>query len=236
MAYVIAGNCIKDDVCIEVCPADCIHPTPGDPDFETAEQLYIDPDDVHRLRRLRRGVPGRRDLRRPRGAREVRLRARPERPVLRAAQGRPRCEPAAGGHRRRRAGGRLRGRPAAARRRRARGGPVRAPAHPVGPAARRRCARPPRDQAPGRDLRPRRAGPALPLPGQRGGGQGHLARRPDAPLRRGRLRGGRPDRQVAGHPRRGPARLAAGHRFRGLVQRPPGPPRAGPAAVAASAR
>jgi ferredoxin len=44
MAYVIAGNCIKDDVCIEVCPVDCIHPKPGDPDFETAEQLYIHPD------------------------------------------------------------------------------------------------------------------------------------------------------------------------------------------------
>ena len=43
MTYVIAGTCIKDDVCIEVCPADCIHPKPGDPDFETAEQLYIDP-------------------------------------------------------------------------------------------------------------------------------------------------------------------------------------------------
>src|SRR3712207_6711759 len=39
MAYVIAGSCVKDDVCIEVCPADCIHPVPGAPDFETAEQL-----------------------------------------------------------------------------------------------------------------------------------------------------------------------------------------------------
>ena len=44
MAYVIAGTCVKDDVCVEVCPADCIHPKPGDPDFETAEQLYIDPE------------------------------------------------------------------------------------------------------------------------------------------------------------------------------------------------
>ena len=43
MAYVITGSCVKDDSCIEVCPADCIHPKPGDPDFETAEQLYIDP-------------------------------------------------------------------------------------------------------------------------------------------------------------------------------------------------
>ncbi len=44
MTYVIAGSCIKDDACIEVCPADCIHPKPGAPDFETAEQLYIDPE------------------------------------------------------------------------------------------------------------------------------------------------------------------------------------------------
>jgi ferredoxin len=43
VTYVIAGTCIKDDSCIEVCPVDCIHPTPGAPDFESAEQLYIDP-------------------------------------------------------------------------------------------------------------------------------------------------------------------------------------------------
>ena len=45
MAYVIVGSCIKDDSCIEVCPVDCIHPKPGAPDFETAEQLYIDPEE-----------------------------------------------------------------------------------------------------------------------------------------------------------------------------------------------
>ena len=45
MTYVIAGSCIKDDSCIEVCPVDCIHPRPEDPDFETAEQLYIDPEE-----------------------------------------------------------------------------------------------------------------------------------------------------------------------------------------------
>ena len=44
MAYVIVGSCIKDDSCIEVCPVDCIHPKPGARDFETAEQLYIDPE------------------------------------------------------------------------------------------------------------------------------------------------------------------------------------------------
>jgi NAD-dependent dihydropyrimidine dehydrogenase PreA subunit len=44
MTYVITGSCIKDDSCIEVCPVDCIHPKTDAPDFEAAEQLYIDPD------------------------------------------------------------------------------------------------------------------------------------------------------------------------------------------------
>ena len=43
MTYVIVGSCIKDDACIEVCPVDCIHPRVGAPDFESVEQLYIDP-------------------------------------------------------------------------------------------------------------------------------------------------------------------------------------------------
>ncbi len=34
MTYVIAGSCIKDDSCLEVCPVDCIHPKLGAPDFE----------------------------------------------------------------------------------------------------------------------------------------------------------------------------------------------------------
>jgi ferredoxin len=44
VTYVIAGTCVKDDSCVEVCPVDCIHPKPGAWDFETAEQLYIDPE------------------------------------------------------------------------------------------------------------------------------------------------------------------------------------------------
>src|SRR5919206_201607 len=39
MTYVIAGTCIKDDSCLEVCPVDCIHPKPGAPDFEHAELM-----------------------------------------------------------------------------------------------------------------------------------------------------------------------------------------------------
>jgi NAD-dependent dihydropyrimidine dehydrogenase PreA subunit len=47
MAYVIAEPCIgqKDNSCVEVCPVDCIHPTPDDPDYDQHEQLYIDPDE-----------------------------------------------------------------------------------------------------------------------------------------------------------------------------------------------
>jgi NAD-dependent dihydropyrimidine dehydrogenase PreA subunit len=47
MTYVITQPCIgeKDASCVDVCPVDCIHPTPGEPDFETVELLYINPDE-----------------------------------------------------------------------------------------------------------------------------------------------------------------------------------------------
>ena len=47
MAYVISEPCIgtKDTSCVEVCPVDCIHPTPDEPGFAEAEQLYIDPEE-----------------------------------------------------------------------------------------------------------------------------------------------------------------------------------------------
>ena len=47
MAYVIAEPCIgtKDNSCVEVCPVDCIHPTPDEPDYASAEMLYIDPEE-----------------------------------------------------------------------------------------------------------------------------------------------------------------------------------------------
>jgi ferredoxin len=45
MTFVITEPCIdiKDGTCISVCPVDCIHPTPDEPDFVKADQLYIDP-------------------------------------------------------------------------------------------------------------------------------------------------------------------------------------------------
>ena len=47
MTYVIAEPCIgqKDNSCVEVCPIDCIHPTPDEPDYDSVEMLYIDPDE-----------------------------------------------------------------------------------------------------------------------------------------------------------------------------------------------
>ena len=43
MTYVILGSCVLDTACLDACPVDCIRPRPGDPDFQAAEMLYIDP-------------------------------------------------------------------------------------------------------------------------------------------------------------------------------------------------
>lgn len=47
MAYVITEPCIgeKDNSCVEVCPVDCIHPTPDEPGYDEVDQLFIDPDE-----------------------------------------------------------------------------------------------------------------------------------------------------------------------------------------------
>ncbi|MDT9591626.1 FAD-dependent oxidoreductase [Nocardioides zeae] len=44
MTYVITRSCCNDASCVPVCPVNCIHPTPDEPDYGTAEMLYIDPD------------------------------------------------------------------------------------------------------------------------------------------------------------------------------------------------
>jgi len=43
MAYVIVDTCTKDNHCIEACPVNCIHPTPDEPGYDEAPQLYINP-------------------------------------------------------------------------------------------------------------------------------------------------------------------------------------------------
>ena len=47
LAYIICEPCIgtKDTACVDVCPVDCIHPRKDEPEFETAEMLYIHPDE-----------------------------------------------------------------------------------------------------------------------------------------------------------------------------------------------
>ena len=44
MAYVITDSCIKDSLCVDVCPTDCIHPKQDEPSFEAATQMYVDPE------------------------------------------------------------------------------------------------------------------------------------------------------------------------------------------------
>ncbi|MFD6894903.1 FAD-dependent oxidoreductase [Rhodococcus sp. NPDC060086] len=43
MAYVITQTCCNDASCVAVCPVNCIHPTPDEPQFGSAEMLHIDP-------------------------------------------------------------------------------------------------------------------------------------------------------------------------------------------------
>ncbi|MGB3708781.1 FAD-dependent oxidoreductase [Gordonia sp. (in: high G+C Gram-positive bacteria)] len=44
MTHIITRACCNDASCVAVCPVNCIHPTPDEPDFLTAEMLYIDPE------------------------------------------------------------------------------------------------------------------------------------------------------------------------------------------------
>jgi ferredoxin--NADP+ reductase len=44
MAYVITQHCCNDAICVEVCPVNCISPTPNDSQYIKAEMLYIDPN------------------------------------------------------------------------------------------------------------------------------------------------------------------------------------------------
>lgn len=43
MPHVITQACCGDASCVYACPVNCIHPTPDEPDFGTAEMLYVDP-------------------------------------------------------------------------------------------------------------------------------------------------------------------------------------------------
>ncbi|MFD4785333.1 FAD-dependent oxidoreductase [Rhodococcus qingshengii] len=43
MAFAITQNCCNDASCLSVCPVNCIHPTPDEPDFGKTDLLHIDP-------------------------------------------------------------------------------------------------------------------------------------------------------------------------------------------------
>ena len=44
MAYIITNACLKDFLCVDACPTDCIHPKQDEADVEAHAQLYVDPD------------------------------------------------------------------------------------------------------------------------------------------------------------------------------------------------
>ena len=43
MPHMITQSCCSDGSCVYACPVNCIHPSPDEPGFATAEMLYIDP-------------------------------------------------------------------------------------------------------------------------------------------------------------------------------------------------
>jgi ferredoxin--NADP+ reductase len=43
MAFAITQTCCADASCVTVCPVNCIHPTPDEPDFGTTDLLHVDP-------------------------------------------------------------------------------------------------------------------------------------------------------------------------------------------------
>src|SRR5258707_593436 len=47
MPYIITQPCIgtKDASCVDVCPVDCIHPTPDEPGYGEVDHLFINPDE-----------------------------------------------------------------------------------------------------------------------------------------------------------------------------------------------
>ena len=44
MPHVITQSCCSDGSCVYACPVNCIHPSPDEPGFATAEMRFIDPD------------------------------------------------------------------------------------------------------------------------------------------------------------------------------------------------
>ncbi len=85
MAYVIAEPCIgtKDSACVDACPVDCIHPKKDETGYGESQPALHRSRRVHRLRRLRPGLPRLGHLRRRRSPGEVGELPGPERRALR---------------------------------------------------------------------------------------------------------------------------------------------------------
>jgi len=45
LAYVITDKCIKDFLCIDLCPNDSIHPRSDESGIDAVTQLFINPDE-----------------------------------------------------------------------------------------------------------------------------------------------------------------------------------------------
>lgn len=45
MPHVIVDTCAKDQLCVDSCPSDAIHPKSDEPQWEAETQMYINPDD-----------------------------------------------------------------------------------------------------------------------------------------------------------------------------------------------
>ena len=45
MAYVITDTCTKDELCIDACTVDCIHPRNDEAGFAEAPTLFINPEE-----------------------------------------------------------------------------------------------------------------------------------------------------------------------------------------------
>ena len=73
MAYVIAEPCIgtKDTACVDACPVDCIHPKKDEAELRRRRDALHRPGGMHRLRRMRPGLPRIGDFRARRSAGKV---------------------------------------------------------------------------------------------------------------------------------------------------------------------
>jgi len=45
MAYVITDSCTKDELCVQACPVDAIHPKQDEAGFADIPQLYVNPSE-----------------------------------------------------------------------------------------------------------------------------------------------------------------------------------------------